>query len=143
MVELTPAGDSMTRALPALALSFSLVLSGCYVTRDLSGPVPPPNTRVLAHLSPEGVQAMAVWIGEDAVAVEGVAGPVRGGSWELSLRRVEHQGGRIASWKGERVHVSEDAFTSIVERRLHRTRTALFVVGTATGVVVLARILGD
>lgn len=79
---------------------------------------------------------MAPGIGPDAVTVEGIVGEIRENEWELWLLRVEHEPGHGALWNRERAVFPNGAFASVRERRLHKTRTAVFA-GVITAAVLL------
>lgn len=124
-----------TRVICACLLA-SLLLSACYSSLPLTSPVPEPASRIVARLTEQGRVDMAPWIGRDAVEVEGIVAEIGVNGWELLLLRVEQERGKGALWNRERVVFPAGTLASVRKRRLHKTRTAVFV-GVATTVVIV------
>jgi hypothetical protein len=122
----------------AWLLLFSLGTTGCYRNLELATPVPDAGTRIVARLTPSGVEQMAPLVGADPVAVEGMVTRWDAEEAELSLLRVEHEGARDASWTGERVVFPVSALRDVRERRLDRARTTGFIAAVTATAVALA-----
>jgi hypothetical protein len=115
----------------------SFLLSACYSSLPVASPVPERGRRIVARLTERASAEMAPLIGSGVVEVEGIVGETGENGWELFLLRVEQGRGQGALWNRERVVFPQGAFAAVTERRLAKTRTAMFA-GVLAAAVILA-----
>jgi len=125
--------------LPLLA---SLCLAACFTQAPLAGPVPAPETRIVAMVTDSGVLAMSNAIGASATEVEGIVAGADATSWDLRLLRVDYRNGQSVTWNRELVRFPRSALSQATERRFSRGRSWI-VAGLLTSTAFLAgRFLG-
>ena len=120
-----------------------IVLSGCYSYVPVAVSGPPPGTRANLVLTDEGTVEMARQVGPSTRAIEGDVLSANGEGLLLAVRRLERRDGIEEFWKGEQVTVPRGAVATFTERKLSRSRTALFGVGAAAAVFVLGKAFGE
>lgn len=135
-------GGSTARTVGRGLFASLVLLSACYSTRPLPSAIPARDARIFGRLTEQASRQMEQLIGRDAVAVEGIVTEIRENEWELRVLRVDQIGGHSVRWNRELVAFPAGAFTSVVERRLEKTRTALFTGGLAAGAILIARLIG-
>ena len=125
--------------LGAVAVAVAVIVSsGCFgyyapATTDLAG------RRIQLSLNDAGSALLAPQLGPSVADVEGVLNDDSAGVLAISVLGITRRDGQENSWRGERVPIPRTVVTSVMERRFSRTRTALFVVGSAIGIVATKR----
>jgi hypothetical protein len=123
-------------------LGFSYLLSACYTQSPLAGPVPVPDTRIVAQVTDSGVLAMSNAIGPSATEVEGIVAGADETSWDLRLLRVAYRNGTSVEWNRELVRFPRSALSQATERRFS-TKKSWLMAGLLTSTAFLAaRFLG-
>ena len=127
----------------AFAVVLFVVVPGCYkyVPVEVSGP--PPGARAHVVLSDAGVVEMARWVGPSTRVIEGDVVTANGEGLTLAVRRVERRDGIEEYWKGENVTIPRGAVATSTERKLSRSRTALFGAGVIAAALALGQAFGD
>ncbi len=117
--------------------------SACYkyVPVEVSGP--PPGARANVVLSDEGTVEMARWVGPGTRAIEGEVVSADANGLTLAVRRIEKRNGIEEFWKGESVTIPRGAVSTFTERRLSRSRTAMFGAGIVAAAFVIGQAFGD
>lgn len=116
-------------------------LAACYTVQPLRTTAPSPETRVVAHLTDEGIVEMAPQIGSGALEVEGIVASATDAEWKLELTRVEHRDGQSVPWKREPVTFPRRVLDAVEEHRFDRGRSYAFAVGITLGAFVMARLV--
>ena len=129
-----------TRAFAAVLL---VAVSACYkyVPVEVSGP--PPGARAHIVLSDAGTVEMARWVGPGTRAIEGEVVSADASGVTLAVRRIEKRDGIEEFWKGESVTIPRGAVSTYTERRLSRSRTALFSAGVLGVALAVGQAFGD
>jgi len=114
---------------------------GCYgyyapVTADLSG------RRIQTSLTDAGSAALAPRLGRDIETVEGTLQEDSAGFYLLSVLETTRRDGVESDWRGEQVPISHNFVSTVKERRFSRSRTALFVVLSAAGMIATKQAFG-
>ena len=138
-----PSGAKPMRLTVAyLPLLGSVCLAACFTQAPLAGPVPAPETRIVAMVTDSGVLAMSNAIGPSATEVEGIVAGADATSWDLRLLRVEYRNGQSVPWNRELVRFPRSALSQATERRFSKGRSWIFA-GLLTSTAFLAgRFLG-
>ena len=110
-------------------------VSGCYTYRPLTAP-PVPAMRVSALLTDNGRVGAASQIGPRNDRLEGRFLEESDTAYLLSVTAVKPIHGPWVRWTGEQVSLRRDYVATMYERRLSKSRTALFAGGTALGIFV-------
>ena len=126
-----------------LGLVMLLSLSGCYSYVPVAVSGPPPGARANLVLTDEGTVEMARLVGPSTRAIEGDVMSANGEGLVLAVRRLERRDGIEEFWKGEQVTVPRAAVATYTERKLSRTRTALFGAGALAAAFVLGKAFGE
>lgn len=108
------------------------LLAACYSYRPVAV-IPGPETRVAVLLSDRGRVGASSQIGPHAARVEGSMVSSSDTGYLLAVSGVKPISGAWVRWTGETVSLRRDDVATLYERRLSKSRTALFVAGvTAT-----------
>src|SRR2546430_5711970 len=111
-----------------LPLLGSVCLAACFTQAPLAGPVPAPETRIVAMVTDSGVLAMSNAIGPSATEVEGIVAGADATSWDLRLLRVEYRNGQSVPWNRELVRFPRSALSQATERRFSKGRSWIMAV---------------
>jgi len=124
-----------------LAAVAGIIGSGCFgyyqpITADLEG------RRVQLSLNDAGSALLAPQLGPSVADVQGILKDDSAGVYGVSVLGITRRDGQENSWRGERVPIPRTVVNSVMERRFSRTRTVLFVVGSAIGIAATKRAFG-
>lgn len=112
------------------------LLAACYTYSPVAV-TPEPETRVAVLLSDQGRVDASSQIGSQASRVEGSVVSTSDTGYLLAVSGVKPIRGAWVKWTGETVSLRRDGVASLYERRLSKSRTALFVAGV-TGALATA-----
>jgi hypothetical protein len=129
------------RALLATSLLSTLLLSGCYMYVPVGSARPEVGSQIRAVLSTDGTVEMIPRFGPGVVALSGI---MVGGYPEeipIAVQRVTTADRGEMPWGESVVVLPPSQLASVEERRLSKTRTALFVGGIAAVVLLADRTL--
>jgi hypothetical protein len=110
--------------------------TACYSYRPLTA-TPPLASQVSVVLTDWGRAETGRAIGAGADRVEGALVTATDSALVLSVRAVKPLSGGVVRWAGETVSVRREHVARLYERRFSSGRTALFVGGVVTALVVL------
>lgn len=120
------------------------LLGACY-TYHATLAAPQPASHVSVVLSDQGRVAASPQIGPQAVRVEGAVVAASDSGYLLAVSGVKSIAGTWVRWTAETVSLRRDHVSFVYERRLSKSRTALFtagIVAALTAAVVGFDILG-
>jgi hypothetical protein len=123
-------------------LGTACLLAACFIESPLAGPVPAPNTRIVAQVTDTGELAMKSAIGPDATEVEGIVEDADATSWNLRLLRVEYRNGQSVTWNRELIRFPRSALSQATERRFSNKRSWLMAGILTSTAFLAARFLG-
>ena len=106
------------------------LLAACYTYHSLPAN-PEPQTRVSLQLSDAGRVGTAKTVGAETQSVDGSIVTTDDTAYRLAVSRVKPLRGPRVRWTGEEVTVRRDYVAIAQERRLSKSRTALFSVAVA------------
>lgn len=115
----------------AIAAVAATLLSSCYEYAAPVSGVAVPGTDVQATLTDLGSAQLGGLIGPRVVSLDGRLERAGGDSVVLVVRKLTLMNGGENAWGGERLAIPASAVSSIRERQLNRSRTAI---GIAVGV---------
>ena len=128
---------------PLFAVMSFPLLVGCYKYVPVEASGPPPGVRANLVLSDAGTVEMARWVGPSTRVIEGDVVTATPDGLTLAVRRLERRDGVEEFWKGEEVLVPRDAVATYAERRLSRSRTALFTAGAIAVALGVGQAFGN
>lgn len=110
------------------------LLGACYTYHPLATN-PEPQTRVSMQLSDVGRVGTSKMIGSGTESLEGSIVTSDDTAYRLAVTSVKPLRGPRVRWMGEEVTVRRDYVATVQERRLSKTRTALFSIAVAFAAV--------
>ncbi len=129
----------MSRRLVVSSLaSVSVLLMGCYTLEPITGPSPAPGSRVAFSVNDVGRVALGGSMGPEIDQVEGTLIQRDNGDYFLGVNSVTLLRGGVQVWKGEQVHIKNEYFSTIYERKLSKPRTIALAAATAGAIVLIA-----
>jgi hypothetical protein len=103
--------------------------TGCYTTAPLAGP-PTPGQVLVMELNDNGRARLGTEIGASATKVEGLLDTRTDSAYVVKVQSVVYMNGSNQKWTNEPLTIQSDLVRELRERKLSKSRTALFAGGT-------------
>lgn len=110
------------------------LLGGCYSYHPALA-APEPTSKVAVVLTDNGRQEAARQVGPRTDRLEGAVVSSNDTEYVFSVSSVKPIGAQWVRWTGETVSVRRDHIALLYQRRISKSRTALFVMGATAAVV--------
>jgi hypothetical protein len=127
----------------ALIVGMLAILAGCYNYVPVTSAAPPSGARANFLLTDAGTVEMARWVGPSTSEIEGEVVTADTAAITVAVRRLERRNGIEEYWKGEPVAIPRGVIATYTERRLSRSRTAMFGAGVVVAALALGQAFGD
>ncbi len=105
------------------------ITTGCYTTAPLAS-APVPGQVLVMELNDNGRARLGSSIGASATKVEGLLDSRTDSAYVMKVHSVVYMNGSNQKWTNEPLTIQSDLVRELRERKLSRSRTALFAGGT-------------
>jgi hypothetical protein len=129
------------RAALAVAFLSSFLISGCYMYVPVGTARPEVGSQIRTILTTDGTVEMIPRFGPGVISLSGLLVSGSSDSIPLAVQRVTTADRGSMPWGESVVVLSPSLVAAVEERRLSRSRTALFVGGIAAAVLLADRTL--